>query len=135
MCIRDRYNRLQQSNNPGNDPVTSYCNVLDSILDTYYNNFDFFHQTSPCLLYTSSGHHQTYLRYFRFRLGHNALKPAFIQDADPVAELQDLFQLGRDIKDCGAFVSRFQHRIKYKMCRVDKMCIRDRACRALAMAV
>ena len=41
------YNRLQQSNNPGNDPVTSYCNVLDSILDTYYNNFDFFHQTSP----------------------------------------------------------------------------------------
>ena len=41
------YNRLQQSNNPGNDPVTSYCNVLDSIMDTYYNNFDFFHQTSP----------------------------------------------------------------------------------------
>ena len=27
--------------------MTSYCNVLDSILDTYYNNFDFFHQTSP----------------------------------------------------------------------------------------
>ena len=32
----DTYYHLQATNNPNSDPVTSYCNVLDSILDLYY---------------------------------------------------------------------------------------------------
>lgn len=38
--------RLQEQNNPGNDVVESYCNLLDSLLDTYGSNVDFFKRTA-----------------------------------------------------------------------------------------
>lgn len=41
------YEKMQARNNPKNDPVISYCNVLDSILKLYYENFGFFRHTVP----------------------------------------------------------------------------------------
>ncbi|WP_122641874.1 TetR/AcrR family transcriptional regulator [Luxibacter massiliensis] len=41
------YENMQSENNPGKNVVTSYCNVLDSILKLYYENFDFFRHTVP----------------------------------------------------------------------------------------
>ncbi len=43
----DIYEKMQARNNPKNDPVISYCNVLDSILKLYYDYFDFFRHTAP----------------------------------------------------------------------------------------
>ena len=40
------YQDLQKKNNPSKDSVISYCNFLDSILNTYYNNLEFFSQIS-----------------------------------------------------------------------------------------
>lgn len=41
------YLQLQRENNPEDDPVLGYCNVLDAILDLYTARFDFFRHTSP----------------------------------------------------------------------------------------
>ena len=41
------YLQLQRENNPGDDPILGYCNVLDAILDLYTARFDFFRHTSP----------------------------------------------------------------------------------------
>lgn len=41
------YQRRQQENNPMDDLVQGYCNVLDSILDVYYEQFEFFRHTNP----------------------------------------------------------------------------------------
>ena len=43
----NNYYHLQTTNNPHNDPVTSYCNVLDSILDLYYGEAPFFTHAVP----------------------------------------------------------------------------------------
>lgn len=39
--------RLQRENNPGNDPVAGYCNLLDCILDVYYGQSPFFTHATP----------------------------------------------------------------------------------------
>ncbi len=41
------YYRRQNENNPERHLVQGYCNVLDSILDIYYDRFDFFKHTNP----------------------------------------------------------------------------------------
>ena len=41
------YLQLQRKNNPSDDPILGYCNVLDAILDLYTTRFDFFRHTSP----------------------------------------------------------------------------------------
>ena len=41
------YERRQQQNNHRNDIVTGYCNMLDSIFEVYYGNYDFFRHTNP----------------------------------------------------------------------------------------
>ena len=41
------YRRLQQSNNPADDPITGYCNLLDAILNLYVARHDFFRHTAP----------------------------------------------------------------------------------------
>lgn len=41
------YLQLQRKNNPSDDPILGYCNVLDAILDLYTTRFDFFCHTSP----------------------------------------------------------------------------------------
>lgn len=44
---QDEYKRLQEENNFCKDPISSYCNFLDCILDMYYKNLQFFSHTSP----------------------------------------------------------------------------------------
>ncbi len=39
--------RLQRENNPNNDTVLSYCNLLDCILDVYYGQSPFFTHATP----------------------------------------------------------------------------------------
>ena len=41
------YARLQRENNPRNEPVASYCNLLDAIMNLYYDRIDFFSHTHP----------------------------------------------------------------------------------------
>ena len=41
------YRRRQRENNPGNDFVLGYANMLDSILAIYYDRFEFFRHTDP----------------------------------------------------------------------------------------
>lgn len=41
------YEQRQQQNNHRNDIVTGYCNMLDSIFEVYYGNYDFFRHTNP----------------------------------------------------------------------------------------
>ena len=41
------YQKLQSENNPQKDPITSYCNFLDCILNMYHNNLNFFSHTNP----------------------------------------------------------------------------------------
>lgn len=41
------YRRMQNENNPERDYVKSYCNVLHTILELYYSNYEFFCHTRP----------------------------------------------------------------------------------------
>ena len=41
------YQKLQSENNPQKDPITSYCNFLDCILNMYHDNLNFFSHTNP----------------------------------------------------------------------------------------
>lgn len=41
------YAEKQKKNNPKEVPSISYCNILDSTLDLYYSNMDFFKHTTP----------------------------------------------------------------------------------------
>ena len=43
----DIYRTKQEKENPGNDLVMGYCNMLNSILEVYYDCFAFFQYTSP----------------------------------------------------------------------------------------
>ncbi|MBQ9857898.1 MAG: TetR/AcrR family transcriptional regulator [Oscillospiraceae bacterium] len=38
----DKYHDIQAANNPLGDPITSYCNMLDCILDIYYGHSEVF---------------------------------------------------------------------------------------------
>lgn len=40
------YQRLQSENNADKDPIKSYCNFLDCVLNVYYDNFEFFSHIS-----------------------------------------------------------------------------------------
>ena len=40
------YQQLQTENNPIQDPVTGYCNLLDCIITVYHENYDFFRHIS-----------------------------------------------------------------------------------------
>lgn len=44
---RQAYAAKQTKNNPKGIPSISYCNILDSTLDMYYTNMDFFKHTTP----------------------------------------------------------------------------------------
>ena len=41
------YYRRQEENNPARRPAAGYVNMLDSILELYYDRFDFFQHTNP----------------------------------------------------------------------------------------
>ncbi|MDO4598725.1 MAG: TetR/AcrR family transcriptional regulator [[Ruminococcus] gnavus] len=41
------YHIKQKQDNPHNDLVLGFCNMLDSILEVYYDCFEFFQYTSP----------------------------------------------------------------------------------------
>lgn len=41
------YTQMQKTNNPDNDPILAYCNILDCILNLYDSHFDFFRHTIP----------------------------------------------------------------------------------------
>lgn len=41
------YRRLQSENNSDKNPIKSYCNFLDCILNVYYGNLEFFSHISP----------------------------------------------------------------------------------------
>lgn len=43
----DHYKKLQKENNPNQDYVKSYGNVLHAILDLYYDYYEFFGHTRP----------------------------------------------------------------------------------------
>lgn len=43
---QDEYYRLQSKNNPNNDFIICYCNLLDCILTMYYDNIRFFSHTN-----------------------------------------------------------------------------------------
>lgn len=44
---REVYAKRQDKNNPKSIPSISYCNMLESTLDMYYSNMDFFKHTTP----------------------------------------------------------------------------------------
>ncbi len=56
---QDEYKRLQEENNFDKDPISSYCNFLDCILNMYYKNLEFFSHTSP--------HENPYLNFSFYR--------------------------------------------------------------------
>lgn len=41
------YVKLQEKNNKERNPITSYCNFLECILNMYYQNLNFFSHTNP----------------------------------------------------------------------------------------
>ena len=41
------YYRMQRENNPENEPISSYCNLLDAILNVYDGQYAFFSHTHP----------------------------------------------------------------------------------------
>lgn len=41
------FRHLQSENNPEDDPVTGYCNLLDCILTVFNDNYEFFRHTNP----------------------------------------------------------------------------------------
>lgn len=43
---KSEYQRLQEENNACKNPITSYCNFLDCILNMYYKNLELFSHTS-----------------------------------------------------------------------------------------
>lgn len=46
---KDNYRKRQKENNSGNSLVEGYCNMLECILEIYYERFDFFRHTDPSL--------------------------------------------------------------------------------------
>ena len=56
---QEEYVKLQKTNNLKRDPILSYCNFLECILNMYYNNFKFFSHTSP--------HENPYLNFYFYK--------------------------------------------------------------------
>ena len=77
---QDEYHRLQSENNKNKDSIISYCNFLDSILNTYYNNLEFFSQISsyknPYLNLSFSKYLTKYLE-IHARKRSDTLKPKY----------------------------------------------------------
>ena len=46
-AAQNEYLKLQEKNNKNRNPITSYCNFLECILNMYYQNFKFFAHTGP----------------------------------------------------------------------------------------
>ena len=47
MRAQENFRLRQATENPSRDAVQSYCNLLDCILDLYYENYDFVRHTRP----------------------------------------------------------------------------------------
>lgn len=59
QIAQDEYVKLQQSNNSNRDPILSYCNFLECVINMYYNNFKFFSHTSV--------HENPYLNFYFYK--------------------------------------------------------------------
>lgn len=46
-AAQKEYIKLQEKNNKNRNPITSYCNFLECILNMYYQNLKFFSHTNP----------------------------------------------------------------------------------------
>ncbi len=46
-AAQKEYVKLQANNNKNRNPITSYCNFLECILNMYYQNLKFFSHTNP----------------------------------------------------------------------------------------
>jgi AcrR family transcriptional regulator len=75
-----RFCILQDANNAVNDAVTGYCNLLESIMDIYYEQYDFFKHAEQ------KEDQNIYSRYYWYVIGNveqftvrycKALKPVF----------------------------------------------------------
>ncbi len=70
----DEYHRLQNENNQGADIVSDYINVLDSILNIYYGNYDFFCHTKSSVSPT--------LNYMYFKIIDDSIRAKAEKDKD-----------------------------------------------------
>lgn len=75
-----RFRGLQEKNNQENDAITGYCNLLEAIMDIYYERYDFFRHAEQ-----KEGQ-SIYSRYYWYVIGNveqftvrycKALKPVF----------------------------------------------------------
>lgn len=77
---QNEYHKLQNENNQSKDSIISYCNFWDSILNTCYNNLDFFSQISsyknPYLNLSFSKYLTKYLE-IHARKRSDTLKPRY----------------------------------------------------------
>ena len=46
-AAQNEYLKLQEKKNKNRNPITSYCNFLECILNMYYQNIKFFSHTGP----------------------------------------------------------------------------------------
>lgn len=76
----DDYHRLQELNNPEHQSVASYCNLLECILNLYYNNFNLFkraiNEANP---YINAAFYKFILDYVEYRVERESgsLKPKY----------------------------------------------------------
>ncbi len=75
----DDYHNLQEHNNPDHDPLLGYNNLLEAILNLFYNNMDFFsHATSWENPYLYSAFYQHIYRNVESYISrHNQIKPKY----------------------------------------------------------
>lgn len=74
------YQRLQSENNPEKNSIKSYCNFLDSVLNIYYDNFEFFsHISSYENPYLNFSLYEYILKYLKIhtKKRSNFLKPKY----------------------------------------------------------
>lgn len=76
---KENYAMLQKSDNPGNNFLIEYDNLLECIIRLYYDNLDFFAQTSPQknpYLFAEFQNH-VFLSVANFFNEHKTLKPKY----------------------------------------------------------
>ena len=75
----EKYHALQAENNPQNDGILGYRNLLEAILSLYYDNYPFFsHTTSKENPYLFSVYfYRMYLNVDDYLRRHTCLKPCF----------------------------------------------------------
>lgn len=74
------YQKLQGENNADKNPIKSYCNFLDCILNVYYDNFEFFsHISSYENPYLNFSLYEYVLKYLKIHTEKrsNFLKPKY----------------------------------------------------------